>query len=112
MSTKGGEGEETEFTLLIYLSDGPGHDELGTDIYASKDEHVGRSPFAPNYAMIFVPSTNTWHGFEKRPIALPTFRFPRSASPCSELSLTGANVDSMGCPFGSTAPESPPRGGC
>lgn len=56
------------FTLLIYLSDGPGHDELGTDIYASKDEHVGRSPFAPNYAMIFVPADNTWHGFEKRPI--------------------------------------------
>ncbi|WP_210275219.1 2OG-Fe(II) oxygenase [Martelella soudanensis] len=56
------------FTLLIYLSDGPGHEELGTDIYVSREEHFGRSPFAPNYAMIFVPSNNTWHGFEKRPI--------------------------------------------
>ena len=29
---------------------------------------VGRSPFAPNAAMIFVPADNTYHGFEKRPI--------------------------------------------
>ncbi|MET3600056.1 2OG-Fe(II) oxygenase [Martelella mangrovi] len=56
------------FTLLIYLSDGPGHEELGTDIYASKDEHVGRSPFGPNLAMAFVPADNTWHGFQRRPI--------------------------------------------
>ena len=29
---------------------------------------VGRSPFISNAAMIFVPSHNTYHGFEKRPI--------------------------------------------
>ena len=57
-----------KFTCLIYLSDGPGHDTLGTDIYASKEEHVGRTPFIPNSAMVFVPSDRTWHGFEKRPI--------------------------------------------
>ena len=57
------------FTLLVYLSDEAGHEKLGTDIYASKEEHVGRSPFGPNLAMIFVPADNTWHGFEKRPIA-------------------------------------------
>lgn len=57
-----------KFTCLIYLSDGPGHERLGTDIYASKTEHVGSSPFTPNGAMIFVPSADTWHGFEKRPI--------------------------------------------
>lgn len=56
------------FTMLLYLSDEEGHDTLGTDIYASKDEHYGRSPFAPNQALIFIPSDNTWHGFEKRPI--------------------------------------------
>nr|WP_272211265.1 hypothetical protein [Marinicella sp. W31]MDC2877152.1 hypothetical protein [Marinicella sp. W31] len=56
------------FTLLIYLSDGPGHETLGTDIYASREDHVGRSPFGPNQAMIFVPADNTWHGFERRPI--------------------------------------------
>ncbi len=56
------------FTMLIYLSDGEGHEELGTDIYADADTHVGSSPFGHNQAMIFVPADNTWHGFEKRPI--------------------------------------------
>lgn len=55
-----------KFTCLIYLSEG--HDDLGTDIYESRDKHFGRSPFLPNSAMIFVPGDNTWHGFEKRPI--------------------------------------------
>ena len=58
-----------KFTCLIYLSQGPGHEDLGTDIYASKEEHVGAPPFIRNSAMIFVPGANTWHGFEKRPIA-------------------------------------------
>ena len=57
-----------KFTCLIYLSDLPGHDKLGTDIYAAKDRHFGTSPFKRNSAMIFVPGENTWHGFEKRPI--------------------------------------------
>ncbi len=56
------------FTMLIYLSDGPGHDLLGTDIYASPSEHVGSSVALPNHAMAFVPSDKTWHGFEKRSI--------------------------------------------
>jgi hypothetical protein len=58
-----------KFTCLIYLSDGPGHATLGTDIYASKDQHFGRTPFVPNSAMIFIPSDRTWHGFEQRPIS-------------------------------------------
>ena len=57
-----------KFTCLIYLSRGPGHEKLGTDIYASPEEHGGTSPFVRNAAMIFVPGSNTWHGFEKRPI--------------------------------------------
>ena len=56
------------FTMLIYMSDDPRHAGLGTDIYADENTHAGRSPFEPNSAMIFVPSKNTWHGFEKRPI--------------------------------------------
>ncbi|MEZ5827752.1 MAG: 2OG-Fe(II) oxygenase [Hyphomicrobiales bacterium] len=56
------------FTLLLYLSKDKGHEDLGTDIYDSDKKHVGRSPFASNAAMIFVPSDNTYHGFEKRPI--------------------------------------------
>jgi hypothetical protein len=56
------------FTMLIYMSDDPRHADLGTDIYADENTPVGRSPFRPNSAMIFVPSDRSWHGFEKRPI--------------------------------------------
>ncbi len=56
------------FTMLIYMSDDPRHSDLGTDIYADANTHAGRSPFEPNSALIFVPATNTWHGFERRPI--------------------------------------------
>ena len=57
-----------KFTCLIYLSDGPGHENLGTDIYESRERHFGASPFRRNGAMIFVPGSDTWHGFERRPI--------------------------------------------
>jgi hypothetical protein len=56
------------FTMLLYLSKDPNHRDLGTDIYDANKQRVGRSPFAPNAAMIFVPAENTFHGFEKRPI--------------------------------------------
>lgn len=56
------------FTMLLYLSKDPNHRDLGTDIYDANKKRVGRSPFAPNAAMIFVPADNTFHGFEKRPI--------------------------------------------
>ena len=56
------------FTLLLYLSKDPSHQDLGTDIYDGDKRHVGRSAFAPNAAMIFVPGDYTYHGFEKRPI--------------------------------------------
>jgi hypothetical protein len=57
-----------KFTCLIYLSEGPGHQKLGTDIYETPEKHFGVSPFTRGGAMIFVPGDNTWHGFEKRPI--------------------------------------------
>ncbi len=56
------------FTMLLYLSKAPSHGDLGTDIYDAEKRHVGRSPFVPNAAMVFVPSTDTYHGFEPRPI--------------------------------------------
>jgi hypothetical protein len=56
------------FTMLLYLSTDPQHAALGTDIYDNDKKHVGRSPFAPNGAMVFVPSNNTYHGFESRQI--------------------------------------------
>jgi hypothetical protein len=56
------------FTLLLYASKDPSHGDLGTDIYDQDKKHLGRSPFAPNAAMIFVPSNITYHGFEPRRI--------------------------------------------
>jgi hypothetical protein len=56
------------FTFLLYLSTDPAHADLGTDIYDTDKRWVGRSPFASNAAMIFVPSTISYHGFEPRKI--------------------------------------------
>lgn len=56
------------FTFLLYVSPDPSHKELGTDIYDMDKRHVGRSPFQPNGAMVFVPSKITMHGFEPRRI--------------------------------------------
>ncbi len=57
-----------KFTFLYYISNDPGHIDLGTDIYVSKEQHYGRAPFHENSALVFIPADNTWHGFEKRPI--------------------------------------------
>jgi len=56
------------FTFLIYLSKDATHGDLGTDIYDHDKTWVGRSPFAPNAGLIFVPSNVTYHGFEPRKI--------------------------------------------
>lgn len=56
------------FTMLLYISDNPEHSSLGTDYYADAKTHSGTVPFKANSAMIFIPSNNTWHGFEKRTI--------------------------------------------
>ena len=56
------------FTMLVYLSKDESHTDLGTDIYNGEKRHIARSPFAPNAAMVFIPGSNTYHGFEKRPI--------------------------------------------
>lgn len=56
------------FTCLLYLSKDPSHADLGTDIYDADKQWVGRSPFASNAALIFVPSAISYHGFEARQI--------------------------------------------
>jgi hypothetical protein len=56
-----------KFTLLYYLSPADSGD-LGTDVYADADTWSHRAPFIPGAALAFVPSDNTWHGFEPRPI--------------------------------------------
>lgn len=56
------------FTMLLYLSKEESHHDLGTDIYDADKQHVGRSPFVSNAALVFIPADHTYHGFEKRPI--------------------------------------------
>jgi hypothetical protein len=56
------------FTMLVYLSDGPGHETLGTDLYHADQSHAGRAPSPFGSALVFIPATDTWHGFEPRPI--------------------------------------------
>lgn len=56
------------FTMLLYLSKDEAHKDLGTDIYDAEKKHVGRSPFVPGGALVFVPADDTFHGFEPRTI--------------------------------------------
>ena len=56
------------FTMLLYLSKDAAHRDLGTDIYDAEKKHIACSPFKPNGAMVFVPSNDTYHGFESRQI--------------------------------------------
>ncbi|MEM7621221.1 MAG: 2OG-Fe(II) oxygenase [Pseudomonadota bacterium] len=57
------------FSMHLYLSDDAGHEALGTDLYDTQKQQISRSPFIPNSAMVFIPSYNTFHGFEKRPVS-------------------------------------------
>ena len=38
------------------------------DIYADENTWAARAPFKWNTALVFVPSDNTFHGFERRDI--------------------------------------------
>ena len=57
-----------KFTMLIYLSDGAGQDDLGTDLYADRTSWAKRTPFTDNTALVFIPGAGTWHGLERRPL--------------------------------------------
>lgn len=56
------------FTMLVYLVDPPAGEEWGTDVYASATEYAGTAPGARNQGLIFIPGTDSWHGFKKRQI--------------------------------------------
>ena len=58
------------FTMLVYLSGDPALRDAGTDIYDSSPEHrlAASAPYEKNKGLIFIPGTNSWHGFSKRPI--------------------------------------------
>lgn len=59
-----------KFTMLIYLSDDPALSNCGTDVYDTTPEHklVHTAPYNFNGGLIFVPSSDTWHGFQRRKI--------------------------------------------
>jgi hypothetical protein len=56
-------------TLLIYLSDHRDAENWGTDIMDADGHVLARAPGSANHGLIFVPASDTWHGFVKRPIA-------------------------------------------
>lgn len=56
------------FTMLIYLSEGPGAADWGTDLYDVAHAWAGRAPAPFNSGLVFVPGADTWHGFRPRDI--------------------------------------------
>ena len=56
------------FTMLIYLSDAPGSEAWGTDICAPDGSLIATTPYRRNGGLIFIPASDTWHGFARRPI--------------------------------------------
>jgi hypothetical protein len=54
-------------SLLLQLGE-PGQEGLGTDLYFGPDAWAETVPFGWNTALMFVPSSDTWHGVERRRI--------------------------------------------
>ena len=57
------------FTMLIYLSQQSDAEFWGTDLLDGPQRLVGRASGRFNAGLIFLPASNTWHGFARRPIA-------------------------------------------
>ncbi|CAK0760379.1 2OG-Fe(II) oxygenase [Azospirillaceae bacterium] len=57
-----------KYTMLLYLSKDPGSETWGTDVLAGPLDYIKTAPFQSNGGLIFVPASNTWHGFRPRPI--------------------------------------------
>jgi hypothetical protein len=57
-----------KFTCLISLGNYNIQSDLGTDIYNADNTLYKRAPFHLNGALMFVPSSESWHGFAPRRI--------------------------------------------
>ncbi|MCF8467345.1 MAG: hypothetical protein K9G33_08085 [Sneathiella sp.] len=57
-----------KFTMQIYLSRDAGAETWGSSIYKDSQTFVRNVPYRSNSANVFVPSPQSWHGFEPRPI--------------------------------------------
>jgi hypothetical protein len=55
-------------TILLYLSTDDGGETWGTDVYDEQRRFVASIPGDFNCGLVFIPSPNSFHGFEKRPI--------------------------------------------
>ncbi len=55
-------------TMLVYLSSEPGAEAWGTDILDSHLNVVAAAPYRRNAGLLFIPGSDTWHGFRRRPI--------------------------------------------
>src|SRR5262249_37316183 len=58
-----------KFTMSVFLCQGEGASDLGTDIYDADKKWAARAPSHFNRAMLFIPSKTTFHGFERRSFA-------------------------------------------
>ncbi|MGN6517140.1 MAG: 2OG-Fe(II) oxygenase, partial [Rhizomicrobium sp.] len=56
-------------TMMIHLSREPGSENWGTDLYRPGGAHACRIRSAFNSGYLFVPGSDTWHGFEPRAIS-------------------------------------------
>jgi hypothetical protein len=56
------------FTMLVYLSTAPAAEDWGTDVMDPNGGVLARAPGRFNHGLIFVPGSDTWHGFTRRPI--------------------------------------------
>ena len=57
-----------KMSLIAYLSQAPGSEDWGTDIYGPDLEPLGRCSAHWKSAFLFIPGADTWHGFEPRRI--------------------------------------------
>ncbi len=58
-----------KFTMSLFLCQGEGADDMGTDIFDTNKQWVARAPSHFNTAMLFIPSNITFHGFKARHFA-------------------------------------------
>ncbi len=55
-----------KFTMSLFLCEGEGAEDMGTDIFDADKTWAGRAPSPFNSAMLFIPSNITFHGFKDR----------------------------------------------
>jgi hypothetical protein len=55
-----------KFTMSLFLCQGDGADDLGTDIFDAEKQWAARAPSPFNAGMLFIPSKISFHGFQNR----------------------------------------------